>query len=348
MSWSTPAAINDPPNRSAGGDICIGPGGEVYVCWAGVTNVSPFKEIHVGFASSTTGGTSWEVNENAFEVNGITGLLPEKGNIRVNGLPGIAVDTNQGDRYGWIYIVSGQKDLAPAGIQPDIILNRSEDGGISWSEAIKVNQDAGENIQYFPGIHVDPYGGLNILFYDDRNTSIDSAGVFLSRSMDGGNNWKEYEVSDHHFKPIPIGGLGQGYQGDNIDLTSTNERLLPVWMDNSTGVYQIWTVPLDFTSLDRTYETDVREKWISLEQNRPNPFRNSTIITYRLEKPLKIHLNIYNQYGELISRPVDAQQQKGTYSVELKSTGLFQSPGIYYYSLIAKDKQITRKMLVLP
>jgi len=66
QAWSIPLPINNPPNRSAGGDICIGPGGEVYVCWAGVTDVTPFKEIHAGFASSVDGGNSWNVNEEAF------------------------------------------------------------------------------------------------------------------------------------------------------------------------------------------------------------------------------------------------------------------------------------------
>jgi hypothetical protein len=348
MSWSTPAAINDPPNRSAGGDICIGPGGEVYVCWAGVTNVTPFKEIYVGFASSINGGSSWEVDEQAFEVNGITGLLPEKGNIRVNGLPGIVADTNKGERYGWIYIVSCQKDLAPAGSQPDIILNRSEDGGASWSSAIKVNQDDGENIQYFPGIHMDPYGGINIIYYDDRNTSIDSAGVFLSRSTDGGNSWKDYEISDHHFKPVPIGGLGQGYQGDNIDITSTNESLWPVWMDNSTGKYQLWTTRIDFTSLDVINESRDQDRWAILEQNRPNPFSTRTSISYSLFKSAHIRLVIRDELGVKLKELVNSFQEKGTYTINLQSAGLLDATGIYYYSLIIDGYPINRKMLVLP
>ncbi|MHA2099121.1 MAG: hypothetical protein ACW99A_10565 [Candidatus Kariarchaeaceae archaeon] len=133
QSWSTPQQINNPSQRSAGGDITIGTNGEVYVCWASVTDVSPFREILVGFAFSSNGGANWNVTDNAFEVNGITGLLTNKDNIRVNGLPSIAVDNSGGPRHGWIYIVTGQKDLPPAGSDPDIILNRSADGGLTWS-----------------------------------------------------------------------------------------------------------------------------------------------------------------------------------------------------------------------
>jgi len=58
------------------------------------------------------------------------------------------------------------------------------------------------------------------------------------------------EISDKNFKPLPIGGLGQGYQGDNISITSSNNKLWPVWMDNRTGTYQIWTVQIDISSVD--------------------------------------------------------------------------------------------------
>ncbi len=153
-------------------------------------------------------------------------------------------------------MVTGQKNLPPAGSDPDIILNISTDGGNTWSDAIRVNQDQLNNnkVQYFPAVHVDRFGGLNILYYDDRNTTADSTGVFLSRSMDGGESWKEYEISDHNFNPEAIGGLGQGYQGDNIDLTSTSEMIIPVWMDNSSGNYQIWSANIRFEEIDGMQE----------------------------------------------------------------------------------------------
>ena len=354
QNWSPPQQINNPSpdSRSAGGDMAIGPNGEVYVCWAGVTDTSPFKEILIGFASSSNGGANWNVIENAFEVNGITGVLTNKGNIRVNGLPSIAVDTLNGPRNGWIYIVTGQKDLAPAGSDPDIILNRSTDGGQTWSSAIRVNQDAVNNgkTQYFPTVHIDKFGAVNVIFYDDRNTTNDSSGVFLARSTDGGDSWMEFEISDHNYKPEPIGGLGQGYQGDNIDITSTGSKLWPVWMDNSTGTYQVWTTPIDFSTVD-VDDVNVIPSSFQLEQNYPNPFNPSTTIGFQISEPGFVSLKIFDVLGNEIAVLVSEAKSIGYYKVEFNTSNLLNNnnlnSGIYFYRLMVNEVSETKAMILL-
>ncbi len=352
QSWSTPQQINNPTNRSAGGDITTGPNGEVYVCWAGLTDVSPFREIFIGFASSSNGGANWNITENAFGVNGITGVLTNKGNIRVNGLPSITVDTTNGPQNGWIYIVTGQKDLAPAGSDPDIILNRSTDGGQTWSPAIRVNHDAVNNgkTQYFPTVHIDKFGAVNVIFYDDRNTTNDSSGVFLARSTDGGDSWTEFEISDHNYKPIPIGGLGQGYQGDNIDITSTNSKLWPVWMDNSTGTYQIWTTPIDFSTVD-VEDVSVKPLSFELEQNYPNPFNPSTIIGFQISDPGFVSLKIFDVLGNEIAVLVSEFKSIGYYKVEFNTSNHINNnnlnSGIYFYRLVVNEVFETKAMILL-
>lgn len=356
LNWSAPAQINNPIQRSAGGDITMGPDGKVYVCWAGVTSISPFTEDFVGVASSTNGGTNWQVTENAFDINGINGVLSQKGNIRVNGLPNISIDTIGGPRHGWIYIITTQRNLAPAGSDPDVILNRSTDGGQTWSAGIRVNQDPVNNgkIQYFPAVHVDKQGGLNVIFYDDRNTTPDSTGVFLARSEDGGNTWKEFEISDKNIKPQPLAGLPQGYQGDNISITSGNNKLWPMWMDNRTGTYQIWTVPIEMSSVsvDKTPEiiSDFR-----LEQNYPNPFNPNTNIRFRISDFGFVSLKIFDVLGNEVATLVSEEKQPGNYEVEFSAKGgsasggnAYDLPsGIYFYQLRAGSFTDTKKMILL-
>ncbi len=345
--WSDPVPINSPDKRSAGGDIATGPGGEVYVCWAGVTDVSPFREIYVGFAKSGDGGTNWSVTEQAFDINGINGILTDKSNIRVNGLPGIAIDKTNGVRNGWIYIVTGQKDLAPAGSDPDIILYRSSDNGNSWSDGIRVNQDQVNNgkTQYFPAIHIDNTGAVVVIYYDDRNTATDSTGVFLSRSKDGGNTWQDYEISDHNFKPEPIGALGQGYQGDNIDITSTNESLLPVWMDNSTGNYQIWTSKIDIKTID---DLPVEKaSMVKLEQNFPNPMISSSIIRYSINKHEYVSIKFYDINGNYLFSRVNKMKQPGEHSIVVNGSEFYNNSGLYYYQIKSESTTKTKKLILL-
>ncbi|MBI4535320.1 MAG: T9SS type A sorting domain-containing protein [Ignavibacteriae bacterium] len=349
--WSAPVQINAPSQRGQGGEVAMGPNGVVNVCWAAVINVSPFTEDFVGFASSSNGGATWTVRENVFDMNGIAGTFPTKGNIRVNGLPRIDVDKSGGSRNGWIYVVTTQRNLAPAGSDPDIILNRSTDGGATWSAGIRVNQDALNNgkFQYFPAIHVDDFGGVNVLYYDDRNTSSDSAGVFVARSVDGGNTWTDHQISDHTFKPQAIGGLGQGYQGDNIGMTSSGTTLWPVWMDNSSGIYQIWTSPTDITTLEVAEESGALPEIFSLGQNYPNPFNPSTNIGLRIADFGFVSLKIYDLLGREAATLVNEEMEQGSYEVTWNASGF--ASGVYLYRLDVRAPSgtftQTRKMMLM-
>jgi hypothetical protein len=352
QTWNTPKQINNPSSRSAGGDLAIGPDGQVYLVWAGVTDISPFKEILVGFASSQNGGDDWQVTENAFAVNGITGILANKNNIRVNGLPTVAVDTTDGPRRGWIYIVTGQKELAPAGSDPDVVLYRSTDGGLTWSSGIRVNQDPVNNgkTQFFPNVHIDKYGAVNVIFYDDRNTTNDSTGVYLARSTDGGTTWKEFEISDHNFKPEPIGGLGQGYQGDIIDITSTDSTIWTVWMDNSSGLYQIWTVPISFSSVNGIDEGN-SSQLPGLKQNYPNPFSSSTKIGFRTTVTGQVSLKIFDILGNEIAELVNETMSPGFHEIEFNPAHIAVNQrlakGIYVCRLTLNDRVETKRMIYL-
>ncbi|MCX6164743.1 MAG: sialidase family protein, partial [Ignavibacteriae bacterium] len=100
--------------------------------------------------------------QNAFPMSGLLVFGASFGSygIRMNSFPRIDVDRSGGPRNGWIYIVVSQKNLAPAGTDPDIVLHRSTDGGTTWSAGIRVNQDPLNNgkYQFFNAVNVDEYG----------------------------------------------------------------------------------------------------------------------------------------------------------------------------------------------
>ncbi len=247
VSWTTAAPVSPPPlgqNIHQGADVKVGPNGEVCVVWANQPGIGTVYEDSLGFAKSTDGGVTWAISRcNASDMNGIRDFTSAFMGIRVNGFPRIDVDISSGPRRGWIYVTTSEKFLAPATDLADIVLHRSSDGGNTWVKR-RVNQDTPGNgkRQYFGTVNVDDQGGVNVLYYDTRNTPTnDSAEVYLSRSLDGGDTWVDMLISDRKFKPKPVSGLAGGYQGDYIGITSGNSTLWPYWCDDRESIYQAYT-----------------------------------------------------------------------------------------------------------
>jgi hypothetical protein len=352
QTWSPSVAINSPPpQRCSGGYIRTGTDGKVYIAWSGVSNTSPFTENFAGLAISSNGGLSWTILQNIYAMNGINGTLVTKGNIRVNGLPRFEIDHSGGPRNGWLYMVTAEKNLSPAGTDPDIILHFSINGGLNWSAGIRVNQDALNNgkIQYCPSITVDSTGAIDILYYDDRHTTSDSAEVMLSRSKDGGNTWTEIVISDHRFKPKPIAGAAASYQGDFISVVSSGNKIYAHWMDDHSGIYQIWSTIIDINTISvRRINTELPGNF-ELSQNYPNPFNPSTNIRFDIQKTENGYqktvtkLSVFDISGRLIQTLIKQELQPGTYEVEFDGSGL--NSGVYFYKLEYGKQTAVRKML---
>lgn len=347
-SWSVPKIINNQPAaRSMGPSIAIDKTGRIFVAWASISSQPPFTEDYINLAVSSDGGDSWTVSNNILNVNGILGTIPQKNNIRINGLPRIAIDKSNGDRDGWLYIVTTEKNNIPAGSDSDIILYRSSNSGLSWSNGIRVNQDDFNNskIQYFPAIDVDQSGAVNIIYYDDRNTSSDSSEIFLSRSTDGGDSWIDLVISDHRFKPKPIIGGSSNYQGDYISLISNDQKLYAFWMDDYSGIYQIWLKVLDLQTTGINEKFIYPENHFELMQNYPNPFNLSTVITWQMVVEGYVQLNIYNSLGQKLKTLVNDFYSAGIHNVDFSAKDL--ASGIYYYSVNINGRRLSKKMLLI-
>jgi len=347
VNWTSNLQVNNPTQRSQGTIVRIGPAGQVYICWAGTISTSPFTEDYIGFSKSLNGGVSYNTNENIFDINGISGSLPSKNNIRVNGLPDMDVDVSGGPRNGWIYITTTEKNLAPAGTDPDVIFRRSTDGGQTWGNRIRVNQDPVNNgkIQFFPAIRVDEGGGINIIYYDDRRTASDSSEVYMSRSTDGGETWFDRPISDQRFKPSPIAGGTAGYMGDNISITSGAGFLWPVWMDNRSGKFQVWTSKIDIATLGiREISSSIPDKF-KLEQNYPNPFNPVTNIKFNLTEKGFVSMKVYDVNGREVNSLVNQVMQAGEY--EYTFDGMNLNSGIYFITLESNGLTDTKKMILL-
>ena len=90
--------------------------------------------------------------------------------------PSIAIDGQ-----GVLYLAYGGWGGSATGA--DVFFTKSADGGRTWSNAFKVNNDIGGAIQLEPSIFVDHNRAIYIAWSDYRNGAAD---VYFSKSTDGG------------------------------------------------------------------------------------------------------------------------------------------------------------------
>jgi len=93
---------------------------------------------------------------------------------------------------------------------------------------------------------------------------------------------------------------------------------------------------------------DTQKSFIS--QNFPNPFSNSTFISYTLPKTNKVLLQVFNIRGELVCTLANENNQAGKHTIEWKGedeSGNKVSSGVYFYRLKGDDFIETHKMFFL-
>ncbi len=82
-----------------------------------------------------------------------------------------------------------------------------------------------------------------------------------------------------------------------------------------------------------------------LEQNFPNPFNPSTVISYQLPADSFVSLKVYDINGREIAALVNEEQPAGKYSVQFSASNL--AGGVYFYRLTAGNFSQTKKFIVL-
>ena len=123
-------------------------------------------------------------------------------------------------------------------------------------------------------------------------------------------------------------------------------------MDNRTGVYQIWTVPIELSSVG-VDETSGQVSDFRLEQNYPNPFNPSTKIKFTIPSVIAsstkqsalVTLEVYDVLGNEVVTLLSEEKSAGSYEVEFDATQL--TSGIYFYQLRTESFADTKKMILL-
>lgn len=225
-SWSKPIKLNSQPGlpRDDNGALegfhgVVAPDGTLYTIWDDRDGIM--------MATSKDGGASFSKDLRIIPAGpgyfGITGVA------RSNGFPQIGIDPrpSAATPAGRLYVA--WSDYTNGDV--DVFTSSSSDGGSTWGNPVRVNNDAIHNgaDQFFQWMAVDPKtGAVNLIFYDRRTDNL-HASVTLARSTDSGKTFTNYA-----FDPETFEAEGD-FLGDYIAITAFGNKVWGAWAHQTTS-----------------------------------------------------------------------------------------------------------------
>jgi hypothetical protein len=313
----------------------VGPNGEVYVAWAGPAGLV--------FDRSLDGGETW-LDEDIF-IDPFPGGwdydIP--GIYRCNGLPITVCDLSGGPYHGNIYV--NWTDQRNGTDDTDVWVVRSEDGGDTWTEPKRVNDDGPGKHQFFTWMAIDQVTGyLWFVWYDRRDYDDTNTDVYMAVSTDGGDTFINFKVSEDPF--IPSSNV---FFGDYNCVSAHDNVVRPIWTRLHGGQLSVWTSIVD---VDAIISVDVDEKEIipyaEMGPNYPNPFNETTVISFKLKTDTEVSLEVYDMVGNRIAVLIDNEYRSfGKYTEYFDASRYDLSPGMYYFSLTGDGLNLKRKMMLI-
>jgi hypothetical protein len=334
INWTTPPVrVSEAAEWVQGANVCVSPNGQVDVVWLnyGGTNAD------IMFDRSTNGGTTFGTDILVSSGTFFEGLPNDVGTF-----PFIAADNSTGPRSGWLYCVFADNRNGDC----DVFLSRSTNAGLSWSAAVRVNNDAMSNgkIQYWPVVAVNEYGTIAVMFMDTRNTPDNTIiEAWLALSYDGGFTFSNEVISSDQ-SPTNIPGSNVRF-GDYVDIDVLGTNVVPVWTDERMGGFnmEIYTaeigIPVGIEPVAKMPLT------FHLGQNYPNPFNSKSKIKYQISKMAEVTLAVYDLLGREARILFKGVRSPGAYEVSFDASNL--PSGVYFYTLRAGEFSETKKMVLV-
>ncbi len=103
--------------------------------------------------------------------------------------------------------------------------------------------------------------------------------------------------------------------------------------------------PRDVNDLGAYSIDEPQNASVILLQNFPNPFQETTKISFSLNRNSHVNILIYNINGQLVGNLLNSDFLTGTHSVEWISKDA--KPGIYFCKIVSDDQSLVHKMLLM-
>ncbi len=338
-TWSPAKRINktagdciDSDNTVEGAVPAVGPNGEIYVAWGG--------PLGIMFNRSVDGGETW-LDHDIFvsdQPGGWDYNIP--GIFRANGLPVTCCDLSNSAYKGTIYV--NWTDSRNGNNNHDVWIAKSTDGGNSWSEPIKVNDDTSGKEQFFSWMDVDDANGdVYVVFYDRRNYNDNNTDVYIARSTDGGETFENIKISESPF--VPNSNI---FFGDYTNIAVYNGMVRPIWTRLHNGYLSVLTAIID-VSVGLNEQKQKTTVPFVLLPSYPNPFKESITLAFKLTDNMNVSLKVVDVLGRNVAVLIDNEKRKkGKYIEHFNLSGYNLNPGIYYFILQGNNYVKTQKIIV--
>ncbi len=333
-TWSEAKKINqvsgdciDSDNTTEGAVPAVGPNGEIYVAWAGPAGIVFDKSYDEGetwldndiFVAEQVGG--WD-----YDISGIK---------RCNGLPVTCCDTSKLAYNGTIYV--NWSDQRNGEDDTDIWLAKSTDEGETWSEPIRVNDDAPGKQQFFTWMTIDQTNGyLYFVFYDRRNHNGVGTDVYMARSTDGGETFDNFKINDGSFYPNL-----SFFLGDYTNISAHNNVIRPIWGEVNNFKSKIYTAIIDPTIIGVEEEKIPKASFNVF----PNPFSDQINVVFKCKSEYPITITLEDITGK-VSEVLLAHQSLplGKQILTFDSKKFDLSSGIYYLKIVQNHQVEVKKL----
>ena len=219
--WTRSAAIPH-GNPTIGVNVSTGPDGSVYACWEDYSG----QKLWCSKSSdgAATFGAAVLVTTYRMNTTGFFVFIPPQNARGILPFPMTAVAPAGGHHSGRLYVSYTDQDTV--GINTNIYVRFSDDGGATWSSEVKVNDDTNNAYHFHHQIAVAPNGRVGVSFYDTRRDSTSKrTDRFMSVSGSGGVTWSRNVKITSAMSNETVSGVDANqygdYQGLAVDSAGT-------------------------------------------------------------------------------------------------------------------------------
>lgn len=322
------------------GTLAMGTEGELYIAGAGSNDgVVVVKSYN---ASEPGSIIAWDYYTQV-DMDGYMGAGPEVNPAGLLGQASIAVNAAPGPGQGNVYVLVSVSRISN-GDPGDVMFAKSEDGGLSFSDPVRINDDFSvSNTQWFGTMSVAPNGRIDVVWLDTRDAPANDpvwSALYYSYSLDQGETWSDNELLSDAFDPH-VGWPNQEKMGDYFDMISDNGNAHLAWAATLNGeqdVYYGRITPL-ITGIPDSHSMGS----VLTFNIGPNPVKDLTKISYSLAVGTEVKIELHNTSGTRVATLAEGSESAGSHAIQFDGSWL--PDGIYLCTLTAGNSRKTIKLV---